>query len=732
MRTPSSLPRLALLAAFACQGTPDEPAQRPVPRTTWLVVQNAKDLALTFDASLYAGCAANDGLWSGTIALLEADPDTLWFTDRPEHVSFTMATDAFVADFPTLFDPAGAGAPNAVLSWDEAGTGVDHNVVVVLSHPWMTNDTLHYKACGLPLHDEQTLEVLPADAQYVPPANPPNTGSVSLFIDSVEVQGTADDSPPEPTFSTIGLAAIAALEAEHAADRGHTWQQSRAASMDSDWLIPVPAVEAWGQSVAAIEAEPVLGAFGTYHPDFELPYCEKQTDCAVGTCLEVQATIERVDDTPDKLCMGHSDRVWDEMYSVLASAESYADVSSLDFPDNPNGTPGVAEGRFLVALRNALRTLDSKDRDIDVRMMFGWLTDDTTWDSKLQVRFEALTDGLGASTKVNLWVAAMNYELLSWNHSKIVAADGEELIVGGINFYSTDYLHTAPVRDLSIHLRGQPALDSHRYLDGIWDAYATEHRAWFTASSTAIRTLPSGLKSPKSSPAATTPASTDTTGVPVITMGRHGLIDRVGVDYPAPSDDAMIAAIDAANESLWFSLQDLGPVDLGSASYDWPTRLMTTLTRKALKSDFDLKIVLSAPGAGAYSYGWTLEDVLTHWRTIIETDPALSAEVQAAGYTATTLLCERVSLASIRINDTDATWAGGMPMGNHSKFWVVDAKAFYVGSQNLYISNLFEWGVLVDDAARTQEAIAAFWTPTWTYSQLAAVSGPGVADCALD
>ena len=37
-------------------------------------------------------------------------------------------------------------------------------------------------------------------------------------------------------------------------------------------------------------------------------------------------------------------------------------------------------------------------------------------------------------------------------------------------------------------------------------------------------------------------------------------------------------------------------------------------------------------------------------------------------------------------------------MGAHTKFWMVDDAAFYLGSQNLYPNNLAEWGMIIDDA----------------------------------
>lgn len=55
------------------------------------------------------------------------------------------------------------------------------------------------------------------------------------------------------------------------------------------------------------------------------------------------------------------------------------------------------------------------------------------------------------------------------NHAKIVAADEDWLLYGGINFYDFDYLVKAPVIDLSIRLNGAGiARLAQRFLDVQW------------------------------------------------------------------------------------------------------------------------------------------------------------------------------------------------------------------------------------------------------------------------
>jgi hypothetical protein len=51
-----------------------------------------------------------------------------------------------------------------------------------------------------------------------------------------------------------------------------------------------------------------------------------------------------------------------------------------------------------------------------------------------------------------------------------------------------------------------------------------------------------------------------------------------------------------------------------------------------------------------------------------------------------------------------------------AKHFIVDDIACYIGSQNLYICDLAEWGVLIDDPAETESIKAQYWDPMWKVS----------------
>jgi hypothetical protein len=94
------------------------------------------------------------------------------------------------------------------------------------------------------------------------------------------------------------------------------------------------------------------------------------------------------------------------------------------------------------------------------------------------------------------------------------------------------------------------------------------------------------------------------------------------------------------------------------------------------------------------------------------------------------LLCQHFHLAPFRFGP-DASWPGGAAIGNHAKFWMVDDRYFYLGSDNLYPVDLQEFGYIVDDGAAAAELRRTYWDPLWRWSRAAAISGADAQRCVL-
>ena len=93
--------------------------------------------------------------------------------------------------------------------------------------------------------------------------------------------------------------------------------------------------------------------------------------------------------------------------------------------------------------------------------------------------YKALTDGfdLGRLTvsvaAFRSCVAVDDCDSYSWNHSKIIAIDGAEAMVGGHNLWAQDYLMNEPVSDLSMHVKGPAAASAVRFIDRLWEYVCT-------------------------------------------------------------------------------------------------------------------------------------------------------------------------------------------------------------------------------------------------------------------
>lgn len=212
--------------------------------------------------------------------------------------------------------------------------------------------------------------------------------------------------------------------------------------------------------------------------------------------------------------------------------------------------------------------------------------------------------------------------------------------------------------------------------------------------------------------------------VPIITMGRLGSL----ISYPVaarPSDDAFISLFRSARKSIKCSLQDLGPICIPFSdritvpTCVWPKDYMKAFGMAILERDVQLHIALSnpksipdglSPTQAQYGNGWHLSDVAAELvKAIKELNSALDDQKL------TELVMKNIKLCFIG-QSRGHEWSSGMNMGNHAKHFIIDDECYYIGSQNLYIADLAEWGVLVDDKEATRKCMEVYWNPMWEHS----------------
>ena len=203
-------------------------------------------------------------------------------------------------------------------------------------------------------------------------------------------------------------------------------------------------------------------------------------------------------------------------------------------------------------------------------------------------------------------------------------------------------------------------------------------------------------------------------------MGRQGTLHWTA----RPSDDALHAMLESAKTIIRMPLQDLGPVCIPGTKITvpgcvWPKRTLSVLGKVIWEKGVDVEIILSNPGSipgglkgteACYGNGWSCVDVAAEIIKSIQKqfpqaqDSELRQKVQ-----------ENLRVCFIK-DKFGSSWADGNTIGLHSKHIIIDDQTAYVGSQNLYICDLAEWGVVIDHKAAVEKMMASYWYPLWKYS----------------
>lgn len=504
--------------------------------------------------------------------------------------------------------------------------------------------------------------------------------------------------------------------------RGTTYELTSGNRLPPGWLIETPPV--WGEPAAAVRYIPL--DCKRCDADFRLPACRVQPDCPTGRCGELMASVARPGDLPGRFCLGPSDKLVDRFYSLVISARQSVDIAELAPP---------ADGRFLAALRNAVTWLAYSGRAVTIRAIIGDYppggTDARKYLNQLvrDARRAPMSRLRAYTAATRSCDASSTCNGLSWNHAKIVAVDGERAIVGGHNMWSPDYLAKDPVFDLSMRVEGPAARTASRFADQLWGAVCShlpvagvnDHFAFYGARASDRDTCVEKIKLP--SDAAPAPGN-----VRVLAVGR--LAKGVTRDFADQSLIARDLMLGAATRSIMMVQQDVAfALAHGAVDRSWPDAALDAIADLIAKKNGDVWIVLSNLGAagpiGDYSNGVPLDAVAQKIKDVVAQrsglkDPELS-----------NLLCQRLHLAPLRFGP-DAAWPDKRPIGTHAKFWMVDNRAFYIGSENLYPTDLQEFGYIVENAQAAAEVRKDYWNKAWEWSRLAAVSGKGAPRCVFE
>jgi phosphatidylserine/phosphatidylglycerophosphate/cardiolipin synthase-like enzyme len=502
------------------------------------------------------------------------------------------------------------------------------------------------------------------------------------------------------------------------------WNYSANNQLAADWLIATP-TSVWGLTYS--EFKQAVAGSG--------PLALETCTVANGPtqlCQAMDASMTAPGQTPQKLLIGHSDAIVDAMYDVMISANVLLDITTLSPPT----------GRFLDSIKNALTYLSNKpagQRPI-VRVL---VSNPLLNIPPVTVTpfIKDLTSGLDASKGLQVYCYVMSSSWTSWNHSKIVAADGVRAVVGGHNQDNTDYLGVNPVNDVSMRLTGTAARHAQDFATSMWlygqwyknnlskweQDYVADINSYMSAYRPATASGPSQLQ-PGVLPATTMynaavarfPAAPAGGSVPVLAVGR-GADTKSAYLLPKPAsyqrlfnepaDEAIVTLIGLAQRTIRMSLQTL---QLYTRVSSWNPQVLGAMA-EALDRGVIIYVVTSNPGAKAGGTG-QYYDADQPSTVNAEVVSVLVDQLGLSEANAEQIVTQRLNVATFRYS-ADETYPGNVAISNHAKTVIVDDSAFYIGSQNMYTCNLNEFGYIVEDAATAQSYVANYWTPLWNWSK---------------
>ena len=427
----------------------------------------------------------------------------------------------------------------------------------------------------------------------------------------------------------------------------------------------------------------------------------------------------------------HSHWLPEKMGELIGRTEAWCDITSLGPPD----------GKFMKCFKAGLATLaeksKGKDKRVVVRMMFGNIPGMPV---NCTAVIKALTEDLPSDANLYLWVGAWR-KGFSWNHSKMITVDGVYLHTGGHNLWDKHYLTNNPVHDLSVEFIGSVARDSHRFADQQWGFVERKQK---TCVGSFVDMLPDGLplvlktrvtvsEWPEGVATIFPPQfsrevvagllnqeRSKENDVPLISIGRQGKM----VFKSRPSDDAILAMINSSRNIIRMTLQDIGPVCIPGSKKSlpglkWPKAYLAAIGKAIYERGVDVEIVLSNPNSipgglkgteANYGNGWDCVDVAAEIIKRIQKQYTTIDDEKLR-----TMITENLRICFVR-HDKKSNYADGKSIGLHSKHFIIDDTCCYIGSQNLYMCDLAEWGIVIDSEVEVKKIKEDYFAPMWKNS----------------
>ncbi|MDD1444378.1 phospholipase D-like domain-containing protein, partial [Dolichospermum sp. ST_sed3] len=187
------------------------------------------------------------------------------------------------------------------------------------------------------------------------------------------------------------------------------------------------------------------------------------------------------------------------------------------------------------------------------------------------------------------------------------------------------------------------------------------------------------------------------------------------------SDDAIRALIDAAEQEIIFSQQDMFNMTVLPIGHSYALDQLVNALLRGVKIK-----VLQSDSTGNPVDGYGMLPAEKAYAGLVNTIEirANRAKFQPANnQNLREYICQQIDYAAHRYSANWATWPDGAKIGNHAKMIIVDRSAFSIGSQNFYPSNLQEMTVAVFDQVAADYLIKNYWDFAWK------ASAPGKIAC---
>lgn len=512
---------------------------------------------------------------------------------------------------------------------------------------------------------------------------------------------------------------------------GITYDLTRGNTLMADWLVQTP--NRWGRK--ADDLTWFAMDCKDCEPDISLPSCSSDADCRGGTCAAIWPLTPGRRDARRKVCLGHSDALPVRIHELVARARQTVDIVQLQ---------PAPDGRFVAALRAAITQIAYSRRPVEVRFLIGQFPPKGVDAAALLKELVSGAQDIPGS-RVSVSVAAMRsctaFETcnsFSWSHGKYIVVDDREALVGGHNLWTEDYLTDNPVHDLSMQVRGPAAASASRFADRMWRFVCDNvgQKASISLVSFAAGEGEPGQRCPPAFAARGQRRPIAVAGsLEVMAIGRLG--SGITEEFANQSELARDLMFGAARKNIYLAQQDLG-FRFGRSDTLFPEGALNEMVDLMMEREGNVYVVLSNPGSignsgSPYFNDVPMEALAKRLKEIVQkrvdaADPKSRYAIRRGPDPVNALLCSRFHLAPFRFGPDDS-WPGGKTIANHSKFWMVDDRVFYIGSDNMYPVNLQEFGYIIDDRKGADAMLESYWNPLWQWSKRAAVSGDGVDKC---